>query len=851
MVARKRILAVVVGVAALALALAWRVDWRRESARALRLDAGSDTATTTSVELADPESNARSPFEPASVSGTSEVATGVLVVRVESEAGGAPLAGIELCVGRERGGDQHLASASTDEHGEARFDDIEANTLIVEARRSPPFARAFAAAWLEPGEVETVVVRMTAGTSVRGRVIDDLGLPVDGAEILASSDLRARFAGSEHALLSQRVAATSDSNGRFEVRHLSPEPGDVWIERGAMAPRRWTWPKLVARRGDALRDVAPSFVEGEDVDVDVGDVVLPRAATFRGVVVDARGDPVAGALLSTLVHCGTDVSVRCEHWPGRPEDEPSAEGFRVLAGETKSERDGTFALVARGDAGQLEVRTLDGARHELRLPASAPGTVLDGLRFVLADARVLRLDLVDANGARVSSSRRGAYPFQPEAKLRLARGDFADRLVPERDGTFRIQTDAVDGEPRVLHLRLGGYATVEHEFAPEPATELRITLVESPTLRLRVRFEDAPRGEEVEKDLYWLHAVAATSNDPNEGLFGREDVAASRDPRDLAIVLDVDAPHFVVVKRHGDSWTRTYGPFAASAHVHEIVIPRLEPLARRSAEPEHACVRLDVRDAVTDERLEPEIEVEGPLGSANWFASASWTPRGPPFKSVPSGARRIRVSARDYVPSEPLDIDFAPGSEHDLGSFRLVPLAEHQVVVVAPGNAALARSVWLHLWADSGGQKLSISPVRALEGRAVVRGEVAAAASVHVSEIDENASTGERAQTAEVEQRADGTLEVRLVPWVRVEVRVATASEAERTARIDVLASSRGSTTHGFRELAPLEGVRRFTGWVPEGAARVHAEGPLLAKLEASVDLRADAEQPVVVELAR
>lgn len=847
--ARKRLLMAIVGFVALALVVVWFVGSRRESARALRLDVGSSASTTSSVELVDPDAGARSAFEPESVATASGIATGVLLVRVESASNGAPLAGIELRVGRERGGDKHLASASTDERGEARFDDVEANTLIVEARRNPPFARTFAAAWLEPGEVETLVVRMTAGTSVRGRVIDDLGLPVDGAEILASSELRTRFGGFEHALLSQRVAATSDSNGRFEVRHLSAEPWQVWIEGGVMAPRSWTWPKLVARRGDALRDVAPSFVEGEDVDV--GDVVLPRAVTFRGVVVDARGDPVAGALLSTLVRCDTEVSVRCEYSPGRPEDEPSAEGFRVLAGETKSQLDGTFALVARGEAGELELRTLDGTRHGFQLPASAPGAVRDGLRFELADARVLRLDLVDATGARVTSSRRGAYPFQPEAKLRLARGDFADRLVPERDGRFRIQTDAKDGEPRVLHLHLGGYVPVELEFAPDPASDVRIVLVESPTLRLRVRFEDAPRDDEVNEDFYWLRAVAATSNDPKEGLFESAGFRASREPRDVAIVLATDAPHVVVVQRFAGAWTRTYGPFAASAQVHEIVIPRLEPLVARPAEPKHAYVRLDVRDAVTDERLEPEIEVESPLGSANWFASASWTSKGPAFESVPSGSQRIRIAASDHVPSEPLDIDFAPRSEHDLGSFRLVPLPKHQVVVVAPEGAALARSVWLNLWADSGGQTLSISPVRTLDGGAVVRGELATAASVHVSEVNEDASSGERSQTAEVEHRADGTLEVRLVPWVRVDVRVTAASETERTARIAVAASSRGANSHGFRELAPEDGVRRFTGWVPSGSARIHAEGAHVPRREATVELRADAEQPVVVELAR
>src|SRR5205085_7583916 len=84
--------------------------------------------------------------------------TGTLVVRVEDATSRAPLERIALRVVRERGGDQLLAIGTTDAHGEARFEQVEANTVIVEAQRTATHARAFGAAWLEKGESETVVV---------------------------------------------------------------------------------------------------------------------------------------------------------------------------------------------------------------------------------------------------------------------------------------------------------------------------------------------------------------------------------------------------------------------------------------------------------------------------------------------------------------------------------------------------------------------------------------------------------------------------------------------------------------------------------------------------------------------
>lgn len=153
---------------AVLLAAAWWSVRPGRSARLAEIAARSEPRGP-ALELADAPDPVRAPTQgDATTNGASSPSaararTGTVVVRVEDAATRAPLAGIALRVARERGGDKLLATGTTDERGEARFAAVEANTVIVEARRSPPHARAFGAVWLEGDETETVVLSMGSG----------------------------------------------------------------------------------------------------------------------------------------------------------------------------------------------------------------------------------------------------------------------------------------------------------------------------------------------------------------------------------------------------------------------------------------------------------------------------------------------------------------------------------------------------------------------------------------------------------------------------------------------------------------------------------------------------------------
>jgi protocatechuate 3,4-dioxygenase beta subunit len=108
---------------------------------------------------------------------------------------------------------------------------------------------------------------------VRGRVLDERGDPLAGAELVAE--------GFFHAMASvatrDRATATSATDGRFELSGLRSDIGHSLV---ASAPGRATLAlELPAEAGE----------------LDVGDLCLARESVLAGAVIDADGLPVADA----------------------------------------------------------------------------------------------------------------------------------------------------------------------------------------------------------------------------------------------------------------------------------------------------------------------------------------------------------------------------------------------------------------------------------------------------------------------------------------------------------------------------------------------------------------------------
>jgi hypothetical protein len=141
----------------------------------------------------------------------------------------------------------------------------------VEAR-APGFAPADQTA--VPGG-EAVVIELSPGGAVTGVVVDESGLPVEGAQLIAEPASRPSF----FFMVQQATAPrTSGGDGRFTVEDL---PADTYTLR-ASAP-----------------DLAPEYVADVKVTpgrtTDVGRVRLGKGGIVRGTVVSAGGGPVGGA----------------------------------------------------------------------------------------------------------------------------------------------------------------------------------------------------------------------------------------------------------------------------------------------------------------------------------------------------------------------------------------------------------------------------------------------------------------------------------------------------------------------------------------------------------------------------
>jgi hypothetical protein len=168
-----------------------------------------------------------------------------------------------------------VLTAESDEEGRVAFPavQLEPNGWVQLDATAP--GRTPAQVLDRPSKVADRPVRLVLprAVTVRGRAVDGAGQPVAGA--------RARIVGSA-------FHVTTAGDGRFALAALPPSGGALLVAKAGLAP--------------ALRPDLP----GGGGDVDVGDVLLGTGGRVVGVVLDAEGKPVAGAL-ATLALEGTDV----------------------------------------------------------------------------------------------------------------------------------------------------------------------------------------------------------------------------------------------------------------------------------------------------------------------------------------------------------------------------------------------------------------------------------------------------------------------------------------------------------------------------------------------------------------
>lgn len=189
-------------------------------------------------------------------------------------------------------------------------------------------------------DVNNVVVRMIAGGTVRGRVVDTGGRPVSGARVSSHHKDWADDAFSlsiSDVWLATQASAVTDSDGRYELKNLMPMTYQIVVKHADYA-------------GATLRDVIA--IDGQENLV--RDIVLPNGSTVSGTVYGPNGSPLAGA----MVRLHGEVQTGTEPFGG-PYSTRTDEAGRYTFQNVKQGTYGAWATRPRGPQSPPLLETTD------------------------------------------------------------------------------------------------------------------------------------------------------------------------------------------------------------------------------------------------------------------------------------------------------------------------------------------------------------------------------------------------------------------------------------------------------------------------------------------------------------
>lgn len=167
----------------------------------------------------------------------------------------------------------------TDPHGAYEMRGFAAEGYEV-CVRAPGFGRGRKMLGAAADGVVVVDFALRRGRRLLGRVIDERGLPCAGVYVAATATVILNGVGDTD----WRAGHTSGS-GRFELVDLSPDRDHTLL--------------LKAPGFATVAYDLPARARSE-TPFDVGTLVLPPAASLRGVLVDQRGQPIADGLVEVL-----------------------------------------------------------------------------------------------------------------------------------------------------------------------------------------------------------------------------------------------------------------------------------------------------------------------------------------------------------------------------------------------------------------------------------------------------------------------------------------------------------------------------------------------------------------------
>ena len=397
---------------------------------------------------------------------------------------------------------------------------------------------------VRPGTVDVEIALLRA-EALAGRVVDDRG------EALPRFSVTARHAG----------ALGTERSREALVRETFLSPDGRFVLDG-LHEGRWD-----------VRAAAPGYRAPIEQRIDVPasgtlELRLVRSARVRGVVVDARGQPVAGAkvvLSSTpgdaALQPDSDSATSDAKGRFALEAAPGAISVRANAQGLSPSSPFELALAAGDTRSDLVLRVPDGGRiagHVL----DGEGNPADGWEVVLTDerGRSAGFERTNADGSFLSE------PLSPGAYAVVLGRQEGRRSVG------RSRVDAVVGENETVEVRLGGrsegatrlHGTIRCGGTPLAGLAVTVRSEESVWARATTRTDDGGR---YELELLPGRHTLSIYRDADGGLGGISlgvDVAVAGEPE---LRRDVDLPSGSISGRvvDGDGRTLEHASLSAQA----------------------------------------------------------------------------------------------------------------------------------------------------------------------------------------------------------------------------------------------------------------------------------------------
>jgi RNA polymerase sigma factor (sigma-70 family) len=703
----------------------------------------------------------------AAAAGAESRGDGTIDLKIVDAAGGAALADTPFIVYSERPRVHVFKRAVTDANGMATIRDLPSDAVIFETGRRPPHANTVFATWLRAGEQKSVVMAVGHGGTARGRVVDDAGGPIAGVDVsfdprpggetlakLAAvlgddPDAAACFA------KSSEPVTTTDGAGRFEIDSILARPAAIWIEHGAMSPRRFD-AVIFDLRWRLLHDRASAKTD-EGVTRELPDVVWERPRRYAGRVLGADGTPIGGALVSTRYERTYRLGARAfdapfiDERPGlfgeifegaafRFDLAPWEEGFAAALGEAVTAVDGSFEIESLGSSGSAFVAARDAGRKSFDLPTAAPGARVDGLEFRLPVVTQFDLEVTDADGAPLPATSQSGAPCRPEV-FAITRDRAEICGDPKRAGptTCGVSFELAPAAIAELVVRAPDYGAASHSFETPPVGRARIAfaLARKRTLELPFHLHYADEGDRPSLAESTLRLCARIRPRSGAGSAGAMDGDGVFDTIDFTPKLGLSfkfrvpsrGPWFISLRGPflADSPESTeveFGSFEPDGTTHELEIPKAnatwlaaqqvkrerdeDPEAAAATRPVQGTARFTFVDANTRETIPIErlhfefVKVGEPpqlVPSLSWYSTSGGRgARTFPALGAAPGRYTFRVAAHGYRDSAPITLTIVADETIDGGTILLEPIPDHLVRLVQPDGRPVGAGWQLELF---------------------------------------------------------------------------------------------------------------------------------------------------------